>query len=99
MSRSSEAGGVGLRAGGRGLRAFVSFPLHGELPPEQQDLAVARTQARKIIVSTNVAETSLTIDGVTAVIDCWLARQARFDANRGINTLLVEWLTKPQKIY
>jgi ATP-dependent helicase HrpB len=76
--------------GGRGLREFVSFPLHGELPPEQQDRAVARTQARKIIVSTNVAETSLTIDGVTAVIDCGLARQARFDANRGINTLLIE---------
>lgn len=76
--------------GGRGLRDFVSFPLHGELPPEQQDRAVARTQARKIIVSTNVAETSLTIDGVTAVIDCGLARQARFDPHRGINTLLIE---------
>ncbi len=76
--------------GGRGLRDFVSFPLHGELPPDQQDRAVARTQARKIIVSTNVAETSLTIDGVTAVIDCGLARMARFDPHRGINTLLIE---------
>jgi hypothetical protein len=76
--------------GGRGLREFVSFPLHGELPPEQQDRAVERYEARKIIVSTNVAETSLTIDGVTAVIDCGLARIARFDPHRGINTLLVE---------
>ncbi|MEY2879418.1 MAG: hypothetical protein RLZZ15_1798, partial [Verrucomicrobiota bacterium] len=74
----------------RGLRDFVTFPLHGELPPEQQDRAVARYDARKIIVSTNVAETSLTIDGVTAVIDCGLARIARFDPHRGINTLLVE---------
>jgi ATP-dependent helicase HrpB len=41
-------------------------------------------------VSTNVAETSLTIDGVTAVIDSGLARIARFDPVRGINTLLVE---------
>lgn len=76
--------------GDRGLRDFVIFPLHGELPPEQQDRAVARYETRKIIVSTNVAETSLTIDGVTAVIDGGLARVARYDANRGINTLLIE---------
>ena len=74
----------------RELREFIAFPLHGELSPEQQDNAVARYQKRKIIVSTNVAETSLTIEGVTAVIDSGLARIARFDANRGINTLLVE---------
>ncbi|MBL9199419.1 MAG: ATP-dependent helicase HrpB [Opitutaceae bacterium] len=76
--------------GGRGLRGFVVFPLHGELSPEQQDRAVERYDARKIIVATNVAETSLTIDGVTAVIDGGLARVARFDPHRGINTLLVE---------
>ena len=74
----------------RELRDFVCFPLHGELPPDQQDRAVARYENRKIIVSTNVAETSLTIDGVTTVIDCGLARVARFDPHRGINTLLVE---------
>ncbi|MBL9209376.1 MAG: ATP-dependent RNA helicase [Opitutaceae bacterium] len=76
--------------GGRALRDFVVFPLHGELPAEQQDRAVARYDARKVIVSTNVAETSLTIDGVTAVIDGGLARVARFDPHRGINTLLIE---------
>ncbi len=76
--------------GTRTLREFVTFPLHGELPPEQQDRAVARYEARKIIVSTNVAETSLTIDGVTTVIDCGLARIARYDPHRGINTLLIE---------
>ncbi len=76
--------------GARDLRDFVVFPLHGELPPEAQDRAVARYDARKIIVSTNVAETSLTIDGVTVVIDCGLARVARFDPHRGINTLLIE---------
>jgi ATP-dependent helicase HrpB len=74
----------------RGLRDFAVLPLHGELPPEAQDRAVARADRRKIIVSTNVAETSLTIDGVTAVIDSGLARIARFDPTRGINTLLVE---------
>lgn len=74
----------------RGLREFQCLPLHGELPADQQDRAVTRSETRKIIVSTNVAETSLTIDGVTVVIDSGLARVARFDANRGINTLLVE---------
>jgi ATP-dependent helicase HrpB len=76
--------------GSHALRGFVCYPLHGELPPEQQDRAVARYDTRKIIVSTNVAETSLTIDGVTAVVDCGLARVARFDPHRGINTLLIE---------
>lgn len=76
--------------GSHGLRGFICFPLHGELPPDQQDRAVARYDARKIIVSTNVAETSLTIDGVTAVVDCGLARVARYDPHRGINTLLIE---------
>lgn len=77
------------------LRAELSsdvllFPLHGELPPADQDAAVKPSSARKIIVTTNVAETSLTIDGVTGVIDVGLARVARFDARRGMNTLLIE---------
>jgi ATP-dependent helicase HrpB len=76
--------------GAKALRGFAAFPLHGELSPEAQDRAVARADGRKIIVATNVAETSLTIDGVTAVIDSGLARIARFDPHRGINTLLVE---------
>jgi ATP-dependent helicase HrpB len=75
--------------GPRSLRDFAALPLHGELPPRPRT-APSRAEARKIIVSTNVAETSLTIDGVTAVIDSGLARTARFDPHRGINTLLVE---------
>jgi ATP-dependent helicase HrpB len=74
----------------RSLRGFAALPLHGELPAADQDRAVAPCGGRKIIVSTNVAETSLTIDGVTAVIDSGLARVARFDPVRGINTLLIE---------
>jgi ATP-dependent helicase HrpB len=76
--------------GMRGLRDFIILPLHGELPADAQDRAVARYGSRKIIVSTNVAETSLTIDGVTAIVDSGLARIARFDPHRGINTLLIE---------
>ncbi len=73
---------------------FVVLPLHGELPAAEQDKAVARTSHRKIIVSTNVAETSLTIDGVTMVVDSGLARVARYDPNRGINTLLIEKISR-----
>ena len=76
--------------GSHALRGFACFPLHGELPPDQQDRAVARYETRKIIVATNVAETSLTIDGVTGVVDGGLARVARYDPHRGINTLLIE---------
>jgi ATP-dependent helicase HrpB len=76
--------------GSRELRGFAALPLHGELPAEAQDRAVEPAAGRKIIVSTNVAETSLTIDGVTAVVDSGLARAARFDPERGINTLLIE---------
>jgi len=74
----------------KALRDFVVLPLHGELPSDAQDRAVARYDTRKIIVSTNVAETSLTIDGVTAVVDSGLARLPRYDPHRGINTLLIE---------
>ncbi len=72
----------------------ILLPLHGELPTSEQDKAVARSTRRKIIVSTNVAETSLTIDGVTMVVDSGLARVARYDPHRGINTLLIEKISR-----
>ena len=75
-------------------RQFVVFPLHGELPPADQDAAVARSDRRKIVVATNVAETSLTIDNIRLVIDSGLARIPRFDPYRGINTLLVERISR-----
>lgn len=76
-------------------REFNVLPLHGELPPEQQDAAVgSRGEKRKCVVSTNVAETSLTIDGVRNVIDAGLARIPAFDPRRGINTLLVEKISQ-----
>ncbi|MEI7820968.1 MAG: helicase-related protein, partial [Verrucomicrobiota bacterium] len=82
-----------VRASAAG-KNFIVLPLHGELPANEQDAAVARYEQRKVIVSTNVAETSLTIDGVRVVIDSGLARIARFDPHRGINTLLVERISR-----
>jgi len=75
-------------------KGALLLPLHGELPPADQDAAVARHDRRKIVVATNVAETSLTIDGIRLVIDSGLARVARFDPWRGINTLLVETISR-----
>ena len=75
-------------------KGFIILPLHGELPPRDQDAAVARYQQRKVVVATNVAETSITIDGVRLVIDSGLARIARYDSNRGINTLLIERISQ-----
>lgn len=75
-------------------KGFILLPLHGELPPRDQDAAVARYDRRKVVVSTNVAETSLTIDGIRLVIDSGLARIPRYDPYRGINTLLVEKISQ-----
>lgn len=75
-------------------KGFILLPLHGELPPRDQDAAVARYEKRKVVVATNVAETSLTIDGVRCVIDSGLARIPRYDPQRGINTLLVEKISR-----
>lgn len=75
-------------------RGIKVMPLYGELPPDQQDAAVAPSDQRRIIVSTNVAETSLTINGVRAVVDAGLARHAAYDARRGINTLTVQKISR-----
>ncbi len=75
-------------------KGFILLPLHGELPPREQDAAVARYEKRKVVVATNVAETSLTIDGVRCVIDSGLARIPRYDPNRGINTLLIDRISR-----
>ncbi|MGZ0656058.1 ATP-dependent RNA helicase [Coraliomargarita sp. W4R72] len=75
-------------------RGYEVLPLHGELSPDAQDRAVSSGDRPKIIVSTNVAETSITIEGVGVVIDGGLARIARYDARRGINSILVEPISR-----
>jgi len=68
--------------------------LHGELPPERQNEALRASDRRKVIVATNVAETSITIPTVKIVVDGGLARVNRFDPRRGINTLMVEKISR-----
>jgi len=81
----------------RGLRTqerVACIPLHGELEPQEQDRAFAPNALRKVIVATNVAETSITIDGIRHVVDSGVARVARYDAERGIGTLLLEPISR-----
>ncbi len=81
----------------RGLRTrerVACIPLHGELEPQEQARAFAPNSLRKVIVATNVAETSITIDGIRHVVDSGIARVARYDAERGIGTLLLEPISR-----
>ncbi|MGE3540658.1 MAG: ATP-dependent helicase HrpB [Candidatus Tectimicrobiota bacterium] len=78
----------------QGARGWTVLPLYGELPVAEQDRAVRPSPGRKVVVATNVAETSITIEGIRAVIDSGLARVARFDPHRGINTLLIEKISQ-----
>jgi ATP-dependent helicase HrpB len=75
-------------------REFAVLPLHGELRANEQDAAVGDVGQRKVVVATNVAETSITIDGIRVVIDSGLARIARYDPRRGIDTLLIERISQ-----
>lgn len=68
--------------------------LHGDLRPEDQDRAVAPGPRRKLILSTNVAETSITVEGVVAVIDSGLARVASFSPWSGVPTLKVQRISR-----
>ncbi len=63
------------------------LPLFGDLPPEQQDAVLRPSDRRKVILSTNVAETSLTIEGVTGVIDSGWMRQLRVSPDVGLPRL------------
>ncbi|MGA0845702.1 MAG: ATP-dependent helicase C-terminal domain-containing protein, partial [Luteolibacter sp.] len=81
---------IELLESGSLTRGWDVFPLHSSLPPSAQDAAIAPGPRPKIIVATNAAETSLTIEGVRTVIDSGLARIAAYDPRRAINTLLIK---------
>jgi len=65
------------------------FPLYGALPPGEQSAAIAPTEPgrRKVVLSTDVAESSLTIEGVRVVVDAGFARVPRYDASLGASRL------------
>ncbi len=72
--------------------------LHGELSTSEQDRAILPAPQRKVILSTNVAETSITIDGVVAVIDSGLARIAEHSPWSGLPTLPIQRISQASAI-
>ncbi|HSU65279.1 MAG TPA: helicase-related protein, partial [Tepidisphaeraceae bacterium] len=89
-----------IRRSARELESVASekdllvLPLHGSLPPEEQTRALRPADRRKVILATNIAETSLTIEGVDTVIDSGLARVAGYDPQRGLDRLELQRISK-----
>ncbi len=86
-SRPAAAGGSGP------LRIL---PLYGELSSEEQEAALrpAAADARRVVLATNIAETSLTIPGVRVVVDSGLVRRLRFDPSTGMSRLETERISR-----
>jgi ATP-dependent helicase HrpB len=82
IQRTAEA-----LAGLAAERDLAVLPLYGDLPAERQDEVLRPLSRRKVVLATNVAETSITIDGVTAVVDSGLVRRLRFDPATGLDRL------------
>ena len=68
-------------------RDVMLCELYGDLPAEEQDRVLQRAARRKIVLATNVAETSVTIEGITAVVDSGWARIVRYDSGVGLDRL------------
>ncbi|HEV3467671.1 MAG TPA: ATP-dependent helicase HrpB [Pyrinomonadaceae bacterium] len=77
---------------------LLVLPLHGELPADEQDAAVRPADRRKLILSTNVAETSVTIEGVAAVVDSGLARVAGHSPWSGLPVLQVSRVSQASAV-
>ncbi len=73
---------------------LLVLPLHGGLSPAEQDAAVSPTPNRKLIMATNVAESSVTLEGITAVIDSGLARAASYSPWSGLPRLKLARVSK-----
>jgi ATP-dependent helicase HrpB len=86
---SSMVGGLRLRSG-QGVRVL---PLHGGLDPDEQDAAIAPSTEPRVILATNIAETTLTVPDVRVVVDTGFHKVARYDADRLVDSLDVERIT------
>jgi ATP-dependent helicase HrpB len=73
---------------------LLLLPLHGDLSPVEQDRAIAPSVQRKVIFATNVAESSVTVEGVSGVIDSGLARFASYSPWTGLPTLHIGRVSK-----
>ncbi len=68
-------------------RDLLVAPLHGSLPPKEQDAVLSPADRRRVVLATNVAETSVTIEGIEGVVDSGWARVMRFDPASGLDRL------------
>ena len=69
-------------------QTFLVCPLYGDLPFAEQERAILPADRRKVVLATNIAETSLTIEGVRVVIDSGWSRQLKYDPATGLNRLV-----------
>ena len=74
------------------------LPLYSTLSKKEQDLAIAKSSKRKVILSTNIAQTSLTIQGVTVVIDSGLEKQSRYNYANAMDHLELVFISKDAAI-
>ncbi|MEA3553723.1 MAG: ATP-dependent helicase HrpB [Campylobacterota bacterium] len=77
---------------------IVVLPLYSALSKKEQDRAILKNKKRKIILSTNIAQTSLTIDGVKVVIDSGLEKLSRYNYSNGMNHLELSFISKDSAI-
>lgn len=90
IGRASRALAAGAPTPLDGVGPVDVHPLHGSLAPAGQDAALAPAPAgrRKVVLATDVAETSLTVEGVTVVVDAGLSRSPRYDPGSGLTRLV-----------
>nr|XP_026494581.1 putative ATP-dependent RNA helicase DHX57 [Vanessa tameamea] len=75
---------------------YILVPLHSTLSSEEQSLVFKKPRpgVRKIVLSTNIAETSVTIDDCVFVVDCGRMKEKRFDSNRNMESLDLVWVSR-----
>ena len=79
-------------------REILILPLYSTLPKKEQDRAISKSSKRKIILSTNIAQTSLTIEGVTVVIDSGLEKQSRYNYANAMDHLELTFISKDSAV-
>ena len=85
-----------IQKAGTKIRELIVCPIYSALPSEQQAKIFLPTpkNARKVVVATNIAETSITIDGIVYVVDCGFSKQKAYNPRTGMDALVVVPISK-----
>ncbi len=84
----------GLLENTSAMKGWEILPLYSSLSPSAQQAAIKADGSKRVILSTNVAETSVTIEGVKVVVDSGLVRQSSYDVSRGFDSLRIEKIAR-----